>query len=411
VRRLLCLLLLASCSEVERAPAKLEPRKVELARVESALLGEQLEIAGSLAAQDEVAVRTKVAGRLASLAVDLGSRVEAKQPIAQIEPVDYRLRVAQAEAALAQARALLGLSPSASSDAVEVDQTTGVRQAQATLVEQRANYERALQLLDKKLIGRAEFESNHAASLRAESDVQRAREEVYGRLALLEQRKAELGMARQQLADTTLRSPLDGVVQLRSASAGEFLAQGAAVVTVVRVDPLRLRVAVPERDAARVAVGQPVQVQVDEGHYTGKVARLSPALDAQNRTLVIEAELPNPGHLRPGSFARATIELGQGEPALAIPDSALIVFAGIEKVLVVEEGKAVEKRIETGRHVASVIEVTQGLALGDQVVRVPGSLQHGEPVQVTNADASAKLGTPKLRVEARAPSAREQAAQ
>jgi HlyD family secretion protein len=401
MKRALCVLLLASCSPAQPAPAKpLQARKVELARVQSEQLGEQLDISGSLAAQDEVVVRTKVAGRLASLAVDLGTAVKAQQPIAQIEPVDYRLRVAQAEAALAQARALLGLPPNATSDAVEVDHTTAVRLAQATLVEQRANYERAVQLVDKKLIGRAEFEANHASFLRAESDVQRAREEIYGRLALLEQRKAELGLARQQLADTTIRSPLAGVVQLRSTTAGEFLAEGAAVATIVRVDPLRLRVAVPERDAARVALGQPVAVQVDDGQYTGKVARLSPALDAQNRTLVIEAELPNPGDLRPGSFARATIRLGEGEPALAIPESALIVFAGIEKVIVVEDGKAVEKRIETGRHLPGVIEVTKGLALGDQVVRVPGSLQHGDPVQVVDASVKkAAVEAPQLRVE------------
>jgi RND family efflux transporter MFP subunit len=401
VKRALCLLVLACCSQAKTEPSKpVEARKVELAAVQSQLLGEQLEISGSLAAQDEVVVRAKVAGRLKSIDIDLGSAVKPQQPIAQIEPVDYRLRVAQSEAALAQARALLGLPANATDDAVDVEQTTAVRQAQATLVEQRANYERAVQLVDKKLIGRAEFEANHASFLRAESDVQRAREEIYGRLALLEQRKAELGLARQQLADTTIRSPLAGVVQLRSASAGEFLAEGAPLATIVRIDPLRLRVAVPERDAAKVALGQPVAVQIDRGQYTGKVARLSPALDAQNRTLVIEAELPNPGELRPGSFARATIRLGEGEPALAIPETALIVFAGIEKVIVVQDGKAVEKRIETGRHLPGVIEVTSGLALGDRIVRVPGSLQHGDPVQVVDASVKkAALEAPQLRVE------------
>ncbi len=392
MKRALYVLLLAACSDPKPAASKqpVEPRKVELVRVENESFGEQLEISGSLAAQDEVVVRTKVPGRLASLAVDLGSVVKVQQPIAQIELVDYRLRVAQAEAAVGQARALLGLPPTSEADKVDVEATSGVRQAKATEVEQRANYERALQLLEKKLIGRAEFESNHAAMSRAESDVQRAREEIYGRMAMLEQRKAELGLARQQLADTTIRSPLAGVVQLRSASAGELLQVGSPVATVVRIDPLRLRVAVPERAAAKLALGQPVAVQLDDGTYTGKVARLSPALDAQNRTLVIEAELPNPGDLRPGSFARATIQLGQGEPALAIPETARIVFAGIEKVIAVEDGKAVEKRIETGRHGVGSIEVLQGLSLGEQIVRTPGSLQHGDPVQVvSSADAKA----------------------
>lgn len=404
MKRALCLLLVAACSEPKPALTRAtEPRKVELVRALAEPLGEQLEVSGTLAAQDEVVVRTKVAGRLASLGVDLGSAVKAGQPIAQIEPVDYRLRVAQAEAALGQARALLGLPPDARDDSVRVDDTTDVRQAQATQVEQRANYARAQQLLDKKLIGRAEFEANHAAMLRAESAVQRAREEVYGRLALLGQRKAELGLARQQLADTTLRSPLTGVVQLRTASAGEFLTSGDAVATVVRIDPLRLRVAVPERDAARVALGQAVTVEVEDGSYTGQVARISPALDAQNRTLVIEAELPNPGDLRPGSFARARIRLGQGKPVIAIPESALVVFAGIEKVITVSDGRAVEQHIETGRRLGGRIEVTSGLQEGAQLVRAPGSLQHGDPVLVV-AGADAKASgpapqAPQLRVE------------
>ncbi|HEY6882257.1 MAG TPA: efflux RND transporter periplasmic adaptor subunit [Polyangiales bacterium] len=398
-------LLLASCSEAKPAPARSsEPRTVELVGVERTTLGEQLQIAGTLAAQDELVLRTKVPGRLAEITVDLGSAVVAQQAVARIEAVDYRLRVAQAEAALAQARALLGLPPNSDRDALDVEQTTGVRQAQATLAEQRANYERAVQLLDKKLIGRAEFEAAHAASLRAEGEVQRAREEIYNRLALLEQRKAELGLARQQLVDTVIRSPIAGLVQLRSASAGEFLAQGAPIATVVRVDPLRLRVAVPERDAVKVALGQPVRALVDDVVYPGRVARIAPALDAQNRTLLIEAELPNPGPLRPGSFARATIELGAGEPALVIPESALVVFAGIEKVIVVEDGKAVERRVETGRRTGGMVEVTSGLALSDEVVRTPGTLQQGDRVQLSTpsarrVDASPKQAVPTLRVE------------
>jgi HlyD family secretion protein len=399
------LVLLVGCREAGEAGAAKEDKpasagrasaakSVQLVRASRVTMDDQIEIAGTLAAQEEVTVRSKVAGRLASIAVDLGSVVRAGEPIAQIEPIDYRLRVDQALAALAQAKALLGLSADDEHTDVLVDDTTGVRQARATLEEARSNFERSQQLLEKKMIAQADFDAARASLLRGESEVQRAREEVYNRLALLKQRKAELALARQQLADTTIRSPLAGVVQMRGTTAGEFLAQGAAVATIVSIDPLRLRVEVPEREAARVLVGQSVQVRLDESEnvYTGKVARLSPMLNRQNRTLVVEAELANPGTLRPGSFARAVIALGASEPVLAVPSSALVVFAGIEKVIVVEAGKAVEKRVETGRRARGLVEVLDGLEPDQAVVREPGTLQQGQPVSVANEAASENAG-------------------
>jgi RND family efflux transporter MFP subunit len=152
----------------------------------------------------------------------------------------------------------------------------------------------------------------------------------------------------------------------------------------VRINPLRLRVEVPERDASSVAVGQAVRVTVTgqtEVHL-GKVARMSPSLSEQTRTLTVEAEIPNPGTLRPGSFARGEIAIEDGGQALLVPASALVTFAGIEKVLMVEEGKAIEKRVSTGRRTAEQVEVLTGLQAGDLVVAAPGNLQQGQPVAV-----------------------------
>jgi HlyD family secretion protein len=413
---LACALALAACTNDAAKPAaskrgvagqavREEPRKVELVRARRMPLEGSITIAGTLAAQDEVVVRSKVAGRLASLAVDLGSPVKAGQVMAQVEAVDYRLRVDQAAAALAQAKAQLGIAPDDDSSEVVVDQTTGVREASATYEQARANFERSKTLVEKKLIGRADFDAANATFLRAQSEVQRAREDVYGRLALLRQRKAELALARQLLADTTIRSPLDGIVQMRSTTAGELLAQGAPVATVVRIDPLRMRVDIPEREAAQVAVGQAVDVRLEEDGrvYSGKIARLSPSLSQQNRTLTVEAELPNPGNLRPGSFARAVISLGAGAPVLTVPASSIVVFAGIEKVLTVEANKAIEKPIATGRRAGDMVEVLKGLRDDEAVVLAPGTLQQGQQVTVTGerTQSSAGLGTTErgLRIE------------
>jgi RND family efflux transporter MFP subunit len=198
------------------------------------------------------------------------------------------------------------------------------------------------------------------------------------------QRSFELRAARQQLADASVRSPLDGIVQQRLALAGEYLAAGSNVATIVRVDPLRMRAEVPERDAPLIRVGQSVRVTVagSDATHEGRVVRIAPALDERNRALTIEAEVANPGSLRPGSFARAEIAVDGAGEVPVVPASALVTFAGIDKVIAVENGKAVEKEIQTGRRTAQWIEVREGVALGDAVVLEPGNLQQGQPVRV-----------------------------
>jgi RND family efflux transporter MFP subunit len=367
----------------QQAPAK-QPRKVSLTAARNLELQEKISATGTLAAQDRVDVAAKTPGRLVSIDVDLGTPVKHGQSIAQIETADYKVRVQQAEAAVAQARALLGLAPDVKDASVDVEQTAAVRQARATLEEARQNRERSRQLLDRKLIGRADFDAVEANFARAESAMASAHEEVYNRQAVLRQRLAELGLARLALIDTTLVSPIDGVVQARLASVGTMLTTGIKVATIVRVDPLRLRLEIPERSAGVVRPGQDVRVMPSEGEsYGGKIARLAPAIDEQNRTLTIEAEIPNStGTLRPGAFVRAEVVLGAADTVVAVPASAIVVFAGIEKVITIKEGKAQEVVITSGRRNDGMVEVKSGLTLGTEVVVEPGNLQTGDAVQV-----------------------------
>jgi RND family efflux transporter MFP subunit len=192
-------------------------------------------------------------------------------------------------------------------------------------------------------------------------------------------------IARQQLADTRILAPFDGIVQERKASPGEFLNTAAPVVTVVKVNPLRLRVEVPERNAAGVRPGLPLRLALegDPERHPGIIARLSPAITEASRMLVVEADIPNAaGALRPGTFARADIIVAAAEPATAVPKDALVTFAGIEKIFLVKDGKAAEKNITAGRRADGFIEVLGGVKSGDLVVLNPGALQNGQPVTV-----------------------------
>jgi RND family efflux transporter MFP subunit len=380
----------------EARAAAAAPRKVVLTKVAPQKMTKSLAVSGTLAADEQVTVGVKVGGRLASIAVDLGSVVKRDQAIAQIEPTDYQLRVEQSASALAQARAQLGLPPDGNDGEVDAANTSLVRQAQATLEEARANLARSRTLVDQRLIAPAEFDTANASFLRAESAMAAAHDEIRNRQAALRQRSFELRLARQQLADAIVRSPLDGIVQTRHVQAGEYLTAGASVATIVRVNPLRMRAEIPERDAPMVRVGQAVRVRIDgdEAAYDGRVARLAPALSEQSRALAIEAEIENPGHLRPGSFARVEIVTDSDDEVLVVPASALVSFAGIDKVITVEAGKAIENAVVVGRRDAKWIEITSGIEAGKAVVVEPGNLQQGQPVIVTGE-------APKAHADAR----------
>lgn len=359
-------------------------KPVKTARVAEVPVGQTVSVTGTLAAQDQATLSVKVPGRLRVISVDLGSPVRRGQVIAQIDPEDYRLRQQQAEAALGQARARLGLPPDGSDDRVNAENTGTVRQARAVLDEARLNRDRAVKLVEQGVIARSEFDRTDSAYKVALSQYQDAIEEIRNRQALLAQRRSELALARQQLADTAIVAPFDGIVQEKKASVGEYLAAAAPVVTVVRVNPLRFRAEVPERAASNVRLGQQMRLSVEgnANFYTGRIVRLSPTITEQNRILIVEAEVVNNGSLRPGSFARADIVTSDASMAVTVPTNAITTFAGIEKVIVVQNGKAIEKPVTTGRRAADWTEIVSGVNVGDAVVVDPGNLQSGQPVIV-----------------------------
>jgi RND family efflux transporter MFP subunit len=391
--RILALALLVSASlscksdypatgRAQSSDGKSQPRQVKTVQVAETPIGETVTVNGTLAAYDQTTVGMKVAGRLQSISVDLGSVVRKGQAIARLEQADYQLRVQQAEASLAQARARLGLSPDGSDDRVKAEQTGTIREAKAVLDEAKAKRDRAARLINQGIIPRAEFDTADAEYKVASGRYQDAVEEIRNRQGVLAQRRSELSLARQQLADTVLYSPMSGVVQQKTASVGEYLAAGAAVVDIVQIDPLRLRVEVPERESHNIRNGQSVRVIIegDPDSYLGYIKRLSPTISQQNRVLAVEADVRNSGRLRPGAFVRAEIITDQTTTAATVPSNAIVTFAGIEKVITVEGGKAVEKVVTTGRRGPDWVEIKSGVNVGQKVVVNPGNLQSGMPV-------------------------------
>jgi RND family efflux transporter MFP subunit len=346
-----------------------------------------VQVSGSLAAHEQATLSVKVPGRLELISVDIGSVVRKGDVLARLERKDYELQVRQAAAAFAQARAAVGLPLAGDEEAVEPEFIATVKQAQAVLAEAKNNRERVQKLSQDGISSKSEVDTVETAYVVAFNRYQVALEDGRMKLGVLAQRSADLDVAKQQLADTEIRAPFDGAVQTRSANTGEYLPIGTPVVAVVRIDPLRLRLEIPERHSLLVQTGQLVRLAVEgsTNTYLGHIARVSPAIAEQNRMLLVEADVPNQGVLRPGLFVRARIVIHE-EPAVTVPSEALITFAGIEKVIAVEDGKVRERTVTTGRRTNGWIEITRGLNAGDSVVLAPGNLRTGQTVKVVPVD-------------------------
>jgi RND family efflux transporter MFP subunit len=364
------------------------PREVRVATAEEGRLARTVEVSGTLAADEQAQLGFKIAGRLERMLVDIGSPVRRGQVVARLAPTDFELKIRQAESSLQQARSQLGLPATGTGEVVDLNQTAGVKQAAATLKSAQLTRDRMAKLFDEQLIPRSDLDAAEAALGVADGRYQEAIETARTRQGLLLQRKSELEIARQQLADSVLTAPFDGSISSRLASPGDYLAAGTPVAVLVRMHPLRLKLAVPEREAAGIRVGQPVDLTVEgePGKHTGRVARISPAISEDNRTLMVEAEVPNTDNgLRPGSFARAGIVVQAGDAAVLVPASSIVTFAGIQKVISVKDGKAVEKKVRTGRHAGDQIEIVDGLEAGEPVVVEPGNIVTGEPLRVASS--------------------------
>lgn len=382
----------------EGGAANLPVKQVKLAQSEARRLTQTVTAPGTLAADEQAALSFKVAGRVNEIKVDLGSQVSKGQVIANLETTEFKVRLQQAEAALQQARVRLGLPPQGADDGVEAENTSLARQARAVLEEAKSNRERTVQLVNQGIQSKADLDRVESTFKVAESRYQDAIEEVRNRQAILLQRRSELAIAQQQLIETTLYAPFDGAVRERRASLGEYLNSGAPVATIVRLHPLRLRLEVPEREAQGIKINQSVRVLVEgDNHptypgraYSGRVARLSPAFQEQSRTLIIEAEVDNrQGNLRPGSFAKAEIQTTATSDVVMVPASAIVTFAGIQKVFSVKDGKALEKNVVVGKRPERQPGdqedwvVVEGLDAGAPVVLSPGNLVSGQPVSIS----------------------------
>ena len=321
---------------------------------------------------DEVAVLgSRIEGRVESVHADLGDHVAAGTPLVTLSQTEFKLRVEQAEAQLLQTRSAVGLRPGDKVADLKPENSPPVLEQKALSNEAQGNLDRALKLQDRRSISATEMEQITAAAAVSEARYRSALNGVHEKIALIGVREAELSLAREQLADTVIVASFDGLIQQKQVSPGSYVRVGDPVATVVRTDRLRFRGTIPERYALRLSVGQHVQLQIESVSepLNVSVTRISPAVDLSSRALLFEAVVENAdGHLRSGLFAEARIVTDEEATDLVVPESAVVEFAGAEKVWKVVEGESREQQVLAGERRDNRIQILQGLAAGDVIL-------------------------------------------
>jgi len=389
---LLVLAFVPSCSSTnpknaQQAEAASPPPAlvVETAKVGWRELQRSVEAVGTLDPNEEVTVSSLVEGTVEKLFVDLGDGVRTGQVIAELDTRELELAVHQQQAALQQELARLGLADANAS--VDEATTSQVRQAEATFEEARLRLDRTKKLAEQGVLPKQQLEEQQARYDVAEAAVRSSRETVRNIRATIAARKVSLTLAEKKLADARVTAPISGFIKDRLVSEGQFLKSNSPVVTIVQNSPLKLRVDVPESAVAFVRAGRPVQFHVDafpDRTFEGRISRISPSVDQQSRTLKIEALADNPaGVLKPGFFARVTIQTDRRDRVLVVPSAALFNFSGLEKLFVIENGKVAERIVRSGTRLDGQVEIVEGVKEGELVAASNiENLQQGREVSV-----------------------------
>lgn len=352
---------------------------VTVARAEKGVLQDVVSVTGKIeAVQSANVVPSGAGGKVAQVLVDVGDRVQKGQMLVILENQLQAAEVRRTEAMVAAARA-------------QLEQAEGALSiSRAELEKAAANYERGKELLAGGALAQAAFESQY------ELPYQRAKEaaertvpaQVRAARASLAQAEAALQAARESYDNTFIRSPISGVVTARNVNPGEMASAAVPAVSVANLDAVVVKVTVAEDVINSLKEGQKVEVRVaavSERPFTGTIYSIAPAADQATKAFPVKVKLSNPQHtLKPGMFAEVRLTRKQ-QKAVLLPREAVVSQDGREVVWLVEDGKAVCRKVKTGASDGTRIAILEGVPEGAVVVTVgQGSLRDGVKVKITN---------------------------
>ena len=340
------------------------------------------EATGSLAGDQQTDVAPQTSGKVVAVGVDIGSPVRRGQMLVQLDDAELKLRVEQAVAQLEQARASvrqaeekIGLR---SGQAFDPNRVSEVSAAKVSLDLAEKNLRRAEKLIESGDVSRSFYDDQRARrdQLKEQYDVAVAQaRQNYAAVVVartnVANAESQLALARKNLSYAVIPSPIDGFVSERTADLGEYVSPQQKVATVVRTNPLRIRIDIPEQAIPEVRVGQSVSITTSawpDKNFSGRVARIAPSVSATSRTLTVEAEVENSGGaLKPGQFATVRILQERAESAVLIPARAVVTEAGVSRVFVIKDGHAEQRLVQTGQTEGDLIEIRSGVAADELV--------------------------------------------
>lgn len=340
------------------------------------------EATGSLAGDQQTDVAPQTAGKVVAVGVDIGSQVRRGQMLVRLDDAELKLRVEQAVAQVEQAKAgvrqaeeKIGLRPG---QAFDPNRVADVAAAKVTFDLAETNLRRAEKLIESGDVSRSFYDEQRTRrdQLREQYQVQLAQaRQNYAAVQVartnVANAEAALALARKNLSYANIPAPIDGFVSERTADLGEYVSPQQKVVTIVRTNPLRIRIDIPEQAISEVQVGQSVSVTTSawpDRNFSGRIARIAPNVSATSRTLTVEAEIENSsGALKPGQFATVRILQPRAEPAVLVPARAVVTQAGVSRVFVIKGGHAEQRIVQTGQHEGDLIEIKNGVAVDEQV--------------------------------------------
>lgn len=360
---------IAGCSRgtAPEAAAK-PPAPVSVTTAQARTLEEPvtLEATGSFEADEASDVAPDSSGRVVATPVDVGQFVKQGAVLVRLQGIDAGLRLDEARAAVARAEATVKLAESQNTLA----QTTAQRYA--------------------SLLATGDVSSTVADQARttAETSVQN----VNTARASLAQARAQLALAEKAVDDVAVVAPFSGYISQRRVSLGEYVQPSTAVVTLLKIDPLRLRLTLPGVQAGQVRVGQSVTASVDafpEQSFSGKISAISPLISAEARSFIVEARVPNPDALlKPGMFAVANIDQGRTSKVMVVPARAVIADANTNsyRVFVIDKDNKARLRVVqlAARDSGDSTRILSGIAENDRVATSNlADLYEGADVTVT----------------------------
>ncbi|MBM3725363.1 MAG: efflux RND transporter periplasmic adaptor subunit [Acidobacteria bacterium] len=396
-------LALAGCNKqppVQAKQADSGPIAVRVAPVTTRQVQRSVDSVGTLFPYDEAIISAEIEGRVDDVKADLGDMVKEGQVVAHVSDEEQRYLLAQNEAQMRQSLERLGLKNE--KDRVrDIKETPEVRRAQAEALDAEQRFKRVRELRDSGIGSQADMDQAQTRFQALQAAYDATLNQTRNLIQEVERFKAVVDLQRKKLRDTTVRAPFNAYVKERQVAIGQYVRPNAPLFTLVKTDPVRFRMEVPERMSPWVRVGQIADVSIEafaDRKFQGKIWRISPTVDQQKRTFIVEALINNPkGELKPGSYARAHIPTEKNEVIRTIPFRGVLYVLGSNKAFVVKEDKIESRDLKLGDRFDADVEVLEGLEEGETIaVSSLPRLDTGVKVRVaTGEEAPAKGGKAK----------------